>query len=341
MPNRHEHTTKDHYHTLGVPPAATTKDITKAYRKLAREHHPDINPGDTDAENRFKEISAAYDILSDETKRRRYNTTRPAAKQTQPATAASNDNSFTNSYIKTYINNLFREALGNTNTANRKNDIYTTVLIDFATAVNGGHVTATIYPDTPCDDCDNCGKTPATTSSTCPRCPETSRFPQPKTITVNLPAGASIGDMFKVDGVGHRRQHETGDLYLTVDIHPDPMFTRRGNDLETTVTIDYPCAVRGGTVAVPTVNSDPVHIKIQAGTKSGTRIKLRGKGIQTPGHPGDLIVTVDINIPNHITTQLDAALDTLEQALDHINDRNSEHTDRTGYRNRRTKRSRR
>jgi curved DNA-binding protein len=299
-------TRRDYYTVLGVPRTATEKDIKTAYRKLARKHHPDVNPGDKKSETLFKEIGEAYSVLSDAGKRKKYDRwghdwekieqaqaaganyrPRPGSRGTwSPGNGASGPGgvNFDSDDLGGLFDQLFGRAAGGrtrVRSAPRKGgDMEQPVEITLEEAFNGTQRTFSIH-DT------QSGET--------------------RTVEVRIPAGATDGLKVRVAGKGEPglAGAPAGDLYLIVSIKPHQLFEREGDDLRTKVPTPLYTAVLGGEVMVPTPKGGQLALKIPAETANAQRIRLAGQGmphLNTPGR-GDLYAEITVQLPRNLSTR--------------------------------------
>jgi DnaJ-class molecular chaperone len=271
---------KDYYEVLGVPRTATQKEVTAAFRKLARKHHPDLNAGDKQAEARFKEISQAHDVLSDTKKRRLYDEfgsdwaaaeaggVQPGARQggyRPQAGPGTQYRTVTPEEMEDLfgggggIGDIFGSIFGgNTRSQTRVEpmDVETPITVSLAEIYRG-------------------------TSRTV-------ELPGGRRVEVKVPAGVKEGTLLRVPGLRAR-----------VQIAPDPIFTREGKDIRVVVPVPLHVALRGGEVAAPTLKGGQVHFKVQPETQNGTKVRLRGLGLPDPkgGTPGDLYAEVRVQLP--------------------------------------------
>jgi curved DNA-binding protein len=277
---------KDYYKTLGVSRDADEKDIKKAFRKLAKQYHPDANPDNPTAEAKFKELNEAYEVLSDPEKRSQYDRFGADFAKFQGA-----PNGWGNTGGGQYYTNVdtsgvdFDDLLKNifggmggfggrasTRTAEpmvKGRDIEHPVKVSLREAYEG----ATRYI--------NNGD---------------------RRIKADIPAGVTDGTKVRLSGEGEPGPGGSGDLYLVVEVEPDTMFERKGSDLYTDIKVDMFTALLGGEVEVPTMQR-PVKLNIPAGTSSGKRFRLTGKGMpimRKKGEYGDLYARVLITVPLHL-----------------------------------------
>jgi molecular chaperone DnaJ len=324
--------TKDYYGTLGVGRTATTDEIRKAYRKLARKYHPDINPGDKAAEEKFKEISVAYEVVSDPEKRKLYDefgeqglspgfdAEKARTYQQWQQQSAQTGGSYT--FESGDLNDLFgyggfeelfgRRGSGRSNAALRGEDIETSMDIDFLDAVKGFQADLTLRHAVTCDRCSGTGKV---SDKPCSTCGGTGRVLRTETVHVNIPPGAETGKRIRVPGKGGSglRGGPAGDLYIVPRVREHDLFTRDGNHLMMELPITFGEALRGTTIEIPTPTG-PVKVKIPAGAQSGQRLRVKGKGVSAHGRnsAGDLYLRLMIktpkdDIPKEVADRIDQA----------------------------------
>ena len=286
---------KDYYAVLGVDKAASTEQIKKAYRKLAIKYHPDKNPGDLKAEERFKEVTEAYAVLSDPDKRRQYDQFGEAGFHQR----FSQEDIFRN----VDINDIFREfGIGGDDLFSqlfggrsggfrggafhggrarpvRGQDLLLRLAIPFRQAILGGE-----------------------------RQIDLDRYGHGEPIKVRIPPGVESGQKLRVAGKGAPSPAggPSGDLLLEIDVVTDPVFTRDGSDLSVTVEVPFSGVCLGTSVEVPTLDGNK-RVKVKPGMKSGGRIRLKGFGV--PGSPaGDLYAIVEVAVPGELTTEQEKLL---------------------------------
>jgi molecular chaperone DnaJ len=289
---------KNFYDVLGVPETATQKEITKAYRALARSLHPDTHPDDPAAEERFKDVSHAYDVLGDADKRKEYDEFR------QMVASAPRDEGFARGNwapgpgggfddvvdLDDLLGGLFGGGRQARWSAPRRGaDLQASLTLPFEDAVRGLTTTLNLAGD------DGAARQ----------------------VKVRIPAGVADGQTIRIPGKGGPAPAggERGDLYVAIAVEPHPVFGRSGRDLTVGVPITYPQAVLGATVEVPTLDGVPVKVKVAAGTPSGRVLRVRGRGVRGRGGPGDLLVTVQVAVPTQVGDEERALLEQLA-ALD-------------------------
>src|SRR5262245_26849275 len=275
------------YETLGVERDASIDDIRKAYRKLARKHHPDVNPGDKAAEEKFKAISAAYEVLSDEKKRANYDEFGDASlqggfdpdkareyakwQQRREQRASSFDDD--EGPIEFDFAELFNRRRGPT----RGQDIHAVFQMDLRQAVEGAEVSIEV--------------------------------PEQGTVRVRIPPGADTGSVIRLAGRGAPgpRGGPPGDLVIETEVRPHPLLRRDGLDLYLTLPVTLDEAFNGASVDVPTFEGTVV-LKIPPRSQNHARLRLRGKGIERKSTRGDLFVELDVRMPDLPDEALAAAL---------------------------------
>lgn len=366
---------KDFYKVLGVAPEATAKEITKAYRKLARASHPDTHPGDIAAEDRFKDVSTAYDVLGDDAKRTEYDEIRrlgPAGNNPFGGGGGGGPGGFGGG---NYNFNVGSDGLGDvlgqmfgrgrrgggasaSAGPQRGADLEAGLTIDFVEAVHGVTTTLHLTSDAQCSTCHGSGARPGTQpkvcsncggrgviddnqgffsfSSTCrvcggagvmvddpcPTCRGTGVERRPREVQARIPAGVADGQKVRLKGRGGpgRNGGPAGDLIVECHVTPHRLFGRDGKNLTLRVPITFAEAVLGGKIEVPTLDGSVVTLKLGAGTQSGSRHRVRGKGITTAKHAGDLIVTVDVQVPDRLTDEQRVAVESFA-AASHVSPR--------------------
>jgi molecular chaperone DnaJ len=337
------------YETLGVPKNAPADEIKKAYRKLVRQYHPDRNPGDAAAEERFKDVQAAYDLLSDPERRRQYDTF-GAAGARGPAGGGFSAGDFD-------FGDLFGGLFGRGRAQGgpvpeRGADLETEVRLSFEDALNGAQVRVPVETDTACHTCGGSGARPGTAPKICPQCngrgvvsesqgffalsqpcPRcrgngtvieepcptcrgTGRERTTKRYSVKIKPGVSDGTRIRLAGKGEpgRNGGPPGDLYVVTRVTPSPLYERRGADLVLDVPVTYPEAALGATVEVPTPDG-PVSLKVPPGSQDGKLLRLRGRGAPklNGGGKGDLLARVRVTVPAKLTKAEREALEELRK----------------------------
>jgi molecular chaperone DnaJ len=344
---------EDFYKLLGVSRDASPEEIKKAYRKLARENHPDRNPDDPKAEDRFKSIQEAYDALSDPEKRKQYDSGGMFAGFGGGRPFGAGGTGFT-SDIGDIFSSLFGRGRAEPRTVQGA-DLETEVPLSFDQAVNGAQISITVPKLDRCPTCHGSGAKPGSRPTVCPRCGgrgidaqsqgffsisqpcpqcggsgEVIEDPcetcggsgltrQTKRYKVNIPAGVHDGTRIRLAGRGEAgpRGGPPGDLYVTTRVTPSPVFKQLADgNLEVTVPITISEAIRGGTVEVPTLNGTK-RIRIPAGTEHGTVQRLRGEGPPRPGGRGrgDIRYRLAIEVPRDLSSEQRKAVDAMAEAF--------------------------
>jgi molecular chaperone DnaJ len=309
--------TRDLYETLGISRDASADEVKKAYRKLARQYHPDANPGDASAEERFKEVQAAYDVLSDPEKRKRYDRLGSANGRVGPG--GFNFEGFDISDLGD-LGDIFGGLFGSRGGARgqrgrRGSDLEVEVRLSFEDSLNGVETTIPVELETACRECGGSGAKPGTApvlcpeckgrgvvsesqglfalsqpcprcrgngtviEDPCPNCRGSGRERRTKRYTVKIPAGVKDGSRIKLRGKGEAGWGgaEAGDLYVVTRVEPSRVYSRRGDDLVVDVPVSYPETALGAQVQVPTPDG-PVTVKVKPGTTDGTLLRVKGKG---------------------------------------------------------------
>ncbi len=332
--------TKDYYQTLEVDKSATDADLKKAYRRLALKFHPDRNPDDKTAEDRFKEINEAYACLSDSQKRSNYDQFGTA----DGAGAGFGD--FSGNFGDIF-GEMFGDIFGDF-TGRRRNrpakgqDLRYDLDIDLKDAVFGTEKKITIPRSETCSTCVGSGSKPGTNPATCQTCSGTGqtklqqgffvisrtcnncrgegkiitdpctkckgqgKVRTERNVSLKIPAGVDTGIRLRVTGEGESGSHggPPGDLYVVINVEPHPYFKRKGNDLLCEVPISFVQATLGSEIEVPTIDGKAA-IKIPAGTPSGRVFHLRGKGVPKLGSygKGDQFINIFIDVPKKLSSR--------------------------------------
>lgn len=334
---------RDYYEVLGVNRTASADELKKAYRKLARQYHPDVNPGDDSSEDRFKEVNEAYEVLSDVDRRAAYDRFGHAASQMGGDPFGG--------FGASPFGDLFESFFGGGGTRRRTGpargqDLTITVSLNFEEAVFGAEKEVDLLRLETCSSCKGsrmkdgqapprcatCGGTGevrrvqqtilgqfmtsspcsacrgegVTITDPCPTCRGRGRTSQNRIITVTIPAGIDEHQTLRLSGQGEAGPAggPAGNLFVNVNIKPHPLFNRQGKQVMSAVGINVAQAMLGDEIEVQTLDGD-VALKVPAGTQSGQQFRLRHKGVpdMRSGERGDQIVTVHVNIPDALTEE--------------------------------------
>ena len=370
---------KDFYAVLGVSASASQDEIKKQYRKLAARYHPDKNPNDAKAADRFKEISEAYQVLGDADRRKQYDQmrqlgafggfgsgARPGARPGAGAPGAGGPGG--NFHFEDFdigglggLGDIFSSMFGGGTTGGtrarsrgpeRGQDVEMQLEVPFRVAALGDKVPVELEVNEECPTCKGSGAAPGAKLQTCPECSgrgtisfgqggfavqrpcpmclgrgqvPTERCPTcggsgevrtRKKVLITVPAGTDSGARIRLKGQGGRGQHNgpPGDLVITFQVQPDRFFKREGLDVIAPVPINIAQATLGSRISVKTLDGKRVAIKIPPGTSNGKRFRVRGQGIEKDGAKGDLIVQVDVQVPEKLTEDQEKAMKEFAEA---------------------------
>ena len=302
--------TKDFYRVLGVPKGASEDEIKKAYRKLARTYHPDKNPGDEAAESKFKEIGEAYAVLSDTEDRKQYDAIRAmGGGGARFAAGGAGGGGFEDVFSSMFSGGGPGHAGGQRTSAGGFEDILggmfgggggspfggfgrraqkgadeiATASISLAQAVSGATVQVAV---------------------------------RGKRFNARVPAGVRDGQKIRLRGKGQPGQSggESGDLLITITVEKHPVFELSGKNVRMTLPVSFSEAALGAQVEVPTVDGDTVTMKVPAGSSSGATLRVRGRGVQGKGTPGDMLVSLKIVVPKKLSKDAKEAVEAFHAA---------------------------
>lgn len=337
----------DYYELLGVAKSCSAEDLKKAYRKLAMQHHPDKNPGNKNAEHKFKEISEAYQILSNTESRAAYDRFGHAAfTQGGPGGGGFDFGGAGFGSFADIFDEMFGEILGGGRRGNapgpqRGADLRYDLTLTLEEAFRGLEKNVTVVNSISCDSCKGSGAAPGTHPVECPlckgvgrvraqqgfftieracpscqgvgrviqnpckKCAGAGRVRQERQLAVTVPAGVEDGNRIRLAGEGEAgmRGGNPGDLYVILDIAQHAVFQRDGANLFCRVPIPMTTAAMGGALEVPVIDGGTTEVKVDAGTQSGhrTRVKQKGMSVLRGGSRGDMYVELAVETPSHLT----------------------------------------
>lgn len=338
-------TTKDYYKTLNVNKDASQDEIKKAFRKLARKYHPDLNPGDKKSEEKFKELNEAYAVLSDPQKRSQYD----SGGTTFEGFEGFKDYNFKETFdFGDIFGDLFNSGIKTEARSARGEDTYAGIELSLEEAFTGVTKPMTFTRTVDCDackgsgaesykECDKCNGTgSAKTSkgffkmtqactecagtgkkkiSICKKCAGRGKILRTDTFNVKIPAGADNGSVVNLKGKGNagRGGGQSGDLHLEVTIKPHPVFKRKGDDIHIQLPVTFGEAALGAKIEVPTIDGMTL-MKLPTGTQGGQRLKLSGRGFISPKSKkrGDEYVEIKIVVPKDIPEKAKEAIEVIE-----------------------------
>src|SRR5918998_397409 len=320
----------DPYRTLGVDRKASDEEIKKAYRKLARQYHPDRNAGDKAAEERFKEVQEAYSILSDPDKRKAYDS---GGGIFGGAGGGFDPGSFRGGFggVGDILSDLFGGVGGRPGGGSspqrpeRGRDLETEVHVSFDQAMEGAQVPVSVPLSAPCPTCRGTGAKPGTSPKVCPRCQGRGVEAESQGLfSISQPCRQCSGTGTVIEdpcptckGEAGPRGGPAGDLYVVTRVAESPVFARKGDNLEVEVPITIPEAIRGATIEVPTL-AGTKRIRVPSGTQHGTIQRLRGEGAPKLGDRGrgDIHYRLMIDVPQSLSRQQREAVDDLASVMD-------------------------
>ena len=275
---------KDLYKILGVSKNDDAAAIKKAYRKLAKDLHPDKTKGDKKLEDRFKEVSEAYEILSDDKKRAEYQEMRdaftsgrvPRGGQQSPGGGFAGGG-FEDIFGGGSQSDIFSTLFGGGNRGPRRGqDLQTETTISFRDAIYGREITLRVND---------------------------------QSITTRVPAGIKDGGKIKLKGRGAPGQAGPGDLFIIINVTKHPVFTRDGNNLLMTLPVTFTEAALGADISVPTLSGEDVVVRLAPGTPNGKVLRVKERGVKKDFQTGDLLITVEVQVPQRIDSKAKAALE--------------------------------
>ncbi|MFF1251964.1 DnaJ C-terminal domain-containing protein [Pseudarthrobacter sp. NPDC058329] len=294
---------KDFYAILGIAKDASDADIKKAYRKLARQHHPDTNSGDTASEKKFKDISEAYSVLSDPEERQQYDAIRAmgGGARFAPGGAGGGNGGFEDMFGGLFTGNTGRHSGGFNPSAGG-------IPPEFADLFGGGFGGSPGFQRTPQKGADRTASTSISFSGSIRGTTIGLREPSGEVIDVRVPPGIKDGQKVRVRGKGQPGAAGNGDLVVAVSVKPHEFYTRDGDNLRVHVPVTFPEAALGADIEVPTIEGEKVRVRVPAGTPSGRTLRVKGKGVKTSKGTGDLLVTIDVAVPKNLNKEAEAAV---------------------------------
>lgn len=307
---------KDFYAVLGVSKDASEADIKKAYRKLARTHHPDQNPGDAAAEQRFKEISEAYDVLSDPKDRQEYDALRAmgggGARFTAPGGSGAGG-------FEDVFGDMFGGGAGPGSFRTSSGAGGPDLSDLFGAFAGGGFGGAQGFggpqgfgggygQPRPTKGADRTATTTISFRGAVEGTTVSLRAADGETVEVRIPKGIRDGQKVRARGKGSPGTAGRGDLMVTVQVREHPFFQRDGDDLRVQVPVTFDEAALGATVEVPTL-AGPVKVKVPAGSQPGRVLRLKGRGVASAKHTGDLMVELQVAVPAELSDEARAAVE--------------------------------
>jgi len=312
---------KDYYNILGVKRNASEQEIKQAYRRLARKHHPDVNPGDKSAEARFKQINEAYEVLSDKETRKKYDQfgdqwqyadqfAQAGWQQTPFRDFAQRGSATSFHFGEGDLGSLFDELLRGTRTRTytrraqprRGRDMEAPVEVTLEEAYHGTNRTISLQVEEPCSTCKGSGLIQNMPCATCQGAGIVARM---KRLEVKIPPGVKNGSRVRIAGKGQPGYgRANGDLYLRISVKPHRLFERRGDDLYAKVPVPLTAAMLGGEVQVPTLKGK-LALKIPPETQNGRVFRLTGQGMPHLGNSsrGDMLAKVKVVLPTKLSQQ--------------------------------------
>ena len=276
---------KDYYAILGVDKKADAATIKKKYRQLARELHPDKTKGDKRLEDRFKEVSEAYDILGDDKKRAEYD---QAREMFQSGAFRQGAHQFSGDFSDLFGNggagDIFSQLFGGRRAPRKGPDIQREITISFRDSIFGKEVDL-------------------------------------EKVTIRIPSGINDGGKIRVKGRGGPGEAGPGDLYVLVHVVPHPIFSRKGENIHITVPVTFTEAALGADISVPTLEGEEVKVRLAPGTQNGKTLRVKGRGVKKGVNAGDLMVTVEVQVPQRVDGKAKRALEEFAEATKSENPR--------------------
>jgi len=280
---------KDFYKVLGVDKKAAADEIKKKYRALARDLHPDKTKGDAEKEEKFKAVSEAYEILSDTKKRAEYDEARSLFERggfRSPLGGGFQGGDFSDVFGSGNPQDIFANLFGGGRRGPRKGqDLQTEATITFRESVFGTTLDLRLATDRG----------------------------QAQNISARVPTGVNDGAKIRVKGKGAAGEAGPGDLFIQLHVKPHPIFSRKGENLMITLPVTFTEAALGADIKVPTMSEDDVTVRIAPGTPNGRTLRVKGRGITKGSTTGDLLVTVEVQVPQRVDGKALEALKTFAE----------------------------
>lgn len=289
---------KDYYKILGVPKNEQQSNIKKHYRKLARELHPDKTKGDKKLEDRFKAVSEAYEILGDENKRKEYDSIQQQIKTgnihfgDKGTQSGYQYKDFSDVFSNNDTDDIFSLLFGATS-KRRGVDLQTSIDISFKDSIIGTEITVKLSEKNSKDE----------------------------NVKIKIPVGIKNGSKIKVKDKGGISNNARGDLYITVNVKPHPIYSRVENDIHITLPITFTEAALGADIYVPTIDSGDIKIRVTPINSSGRVLRIRNRGVKDKFSQGDLIVTLVTVSPDKLNSKAKKALEDYSKAIADFNPR--------------------
>ena len=311
----------NYYDILGVSRDASESEIKRAYRRLARKHHPDVNPGDKAAEARFKKINEAYEVLSDKENRKKYDRfgdqwqyadqfDKAEWRQAPGWDFSRSGGAASFNFGEADFESLFEDLLRGTRThtyarraqPRRGRDIKSPIEVTLEEAHQGTTRTISLQSAEPCPACQGSGRIQ---NVPCSSCHGAGMINKVKRLEVKIPPGVDNGSQVRIPGKGQPGYAgDNGDLYLVISVKPHRLFKRHGNDLHVDLPVDLTTAMLGGEVQVPTIKGK-LALKIPAETQNGRIFRLKGQGMPHLGNSsrGDMLAKINVKLPDKLSPQ--------------------------------------
>jgi len=339
---------KDFYKVLGVTKQTSEKDLTKAYRKLARKYHPDANPNNASAEEKFKEVSEAYEVLSDKKQKKEYDEFRQYGpsmgfgSSSQHQNYGQSSSGFQGADFSDILGDLFNGRGGsNQQSSAGGDDIEAELYLKFEEAIDGITTSVTVNSQIVCSTCSGSGAKPGTSpqlctychgrgiqddnqglfsfaqpcrycngkgmivKNPCKTCQATGTQLHPRQVKVKVPSGVKNGQRIRLKGKGGagRSGGRPGNLYIKLKVGKHKMFGRSGKNLTLNLPLTFAEASLGANVKVPLLKGGKITLKVPPSTPGGKIFRIKGKGVESAGTKGDLLVTVKIDIPTELSEE--------------------------------------